>query len=55
MSIEHNTDREIKVSVVMPVYNAGEYLSRAIGDVLGQSLSDIELKIGRASCRDRVC
>ena len=43
MSIEHNTDREIKVSVVMPVYNAGEYLSRAIGDVLGQSLSDIEL------------
>lgn len=33
----------IKVSVVMPVYNAGEYLSRAAHDVLGQSLSDIEL------------
>ena len=33
----------IKVSVIMPVYNAGEYLSRAIGDILSQSLSDFEL------------
>lgn len=33
----------LKVSVIMPVYNAGEYLSRAIGDILSQSLSDFEL------------
>ncbi len=33
----------IKVSVIMPVYNAGEYLCRAISDVLAQSLTDIEL------------
>ena len=39
--IIHNSD--IKVSVIMPVYNAGEYLNRAISDVLGQSLREIEL------------
>lgn len=35
--------KEIKISVIMPIYNAGEYLSRAIGDVLSQTLTDIEL------------
>ena len=35
----------IKISVVMPVYNAGEYLTRAIGDVLSQTLTDLELII----------
>ncbi len=40
-SIQNN--RTIKVSVVMPIYNAGEYLSRAIGDVLRQTLAEIEL------------
>ena len=39
--IIHNSD--IKVSVIMPVYNAGEYLHRAISDVLGQTLREIEL------------
>ena len=39
--IIHNPD--IKVSVIMPIYNAGEYLHRAISDVLGQSLREIEL------------
>ena len=40
----HNGDNsEIKVSVIMPIYNAGEYLSRAIGDVLRQTLTDIQL------------
>ena len=33
----------IKISVIMPIYNAGEYLTRAIGDVLSQTLSEIEL------------
>ena len=43
MLTDNIQDREIKVSVVMPIYNAGEYLARAIGDVLRQTLSEIEL------------
>lgn len=43
MGIKLQSKKEIKVSVIMPIYNAGEYLSRAIGDVLKQTLSDIEL------------
>ena len=39
--IIHNAD--IKVSVIMPIYNAGEYLHRAVSDVLAQSLQEIEL------------
>ena len=42
MEIENNIG-DIKVSVIMPIYNAGEYLSRAIKDVLGQTLKEIEL------------
>ena len=33
----------VKVSVIMPVYNAGVYLHEACRSVLGQSYSDIEL------------
>ena len=33
----------IKISVIMPIYNAVEYLSRAIGDLLSQSFTDLEL------------
>ncbi len=33
----------IKVSVIMPIYNAGEYLERAISDVLSQTLREIEI------------
>ena len=33
----------IKISVIMPIYNAGEYLSRAISDVLSQSFTELEL------------
>ena len=36
-------NHDIKVSVVMPIYNAGDYLTRAIGDVLRQSLTELEL------------
>lgn len=43
MSTEHQTDRDIKISVIMPIYNAGEYLSRALGDVLAQTMQDIEI------------
>lgn len=39
----HSESRDIKISVVMPIYNAEKYLSRAIRDVLNQTLSDIEL------------
>nr|MBE6544985.1 glycosyltransferase [Oscillospiraceae bacterium] len=36
-------DPDIKISVIMPIYNAGEYLCRAMGDVLAQTLSDFEI------------
>ena len=36
-------DNSIKISVIMPIYNAGEYLRRAISDVLSQTLKEIEL------------
>lgn len=38
-----NTAENIKVSVVMPVYNAYDYLKPAIDSVLNQTLTDIEL------------
>jgi glycosyltransferase involved in cell wall biosynthesis len=34
---------EIKVSVIMPIYNASEYLKPALDSVLEQTLSDIEV------------
>ncbi len=34
---------DIKVTVIMPVYNADKYLHRALDDVLAQTLSDIEV------------
>ena len=36
-------DINVKVSVVMPIYNAVEYLTEAIDCVLGQTLREIEL------------
>lgn len=33
----------IKVSVIMPVYNVEEFLDRTLGDVLDQTLTDIEV------------
>ncbi len=36
-------DNSIKISVIMPIYNAGEYLRRAISDVLSQTIKEIEL------------
>lgn len=33
----------IKVSVIMPVYNSGDYLQTAVDSILSQSLKDIEL------------
>lgn len=36
-------DTEIKVSVIMPIYNAYDYLRPAIDGVLGQTLREIEL------------
>lgn len=43
MDIDISAKREVKVSVIMPIYNAGEYLARAVSDVLNQTLTDIEL------------
>ncbi|MBE6532876.1 MAG: glycosyltransferase family 2 protein [Ruminococcaceae bacterium] len=36
-------DNNIKVSVVMPIYNAGQYLASAISSVLSQTLTELEL------------
>ena len=36
-------ENNIKISVIMPIYNAGEYLRRAISDVLSQTLTEFEL------------
>ncbi|MDN0066645.1 glycosyltransferase family 2 protein [Bacteroides gallinaceum] len=33
----------VKVSVIMPVYNSGEYLKTAVDSILNQSLKEIEL------------
>jgi len=38
-----NNNANIKVSVIMPVYNASRFLSSAIDSVLSQSYSDFEL------------
>lgn len=40
MFMENN---KIKVSVIMPVYNSGEYLKTAVDSILSQSLKEIEL------------
>ena len=40
-AIKSNAD--IKISVIMPIYNAGKYLDRAIADVLSQTFTDFEL------------
>lgn len=36
-------ENKIKVSVIMPVYNSGEYLQTAVDSILSQSLKEIEL------------
>ena len=32
-----------KISIIIPVYNVAEYLSKCLDSVLGQTLSDIEI------------
>ncbi len=41
------------VSVIMPVYNAEEYLQESVGSVLGQSFSDFELICFNDASSDR--
>ena len=43
MNTRDKSKQEIKISVIIPIYNAGEYLSRALGDVLEQTIRDIEI------------
>lgn len=41
--MENTENTKIKVSVIMPVYNAANYLGQAVETVLSQTLTDIEL------------
>ena len=43
---------DIKVSVVMPVYNAEKYLAKAIESMLGQTLKEIELILVNDGSKD---
>ena len=50
---------DIKISIIMPVYNVEQYVGKAIESILNQTFTDYELlivddEIGRASCRERV-
>lgn len=38
-----NTDTNVKISVIIPVYNVEKYLSRCLDSVLRQSLREIEV------------
>ena len=44
---------EIKVSVVMPVYNAEKYLKRSIESILNQTLKELELILVNDGSKDR--
>ena len=43
---------DIKVSVVMPVYNAEKYLAKSIESMLGQTLKEIELILVNDGSKD---
>ena len=43
----------IKVSVVMPVYNAEKYLKRSIESILNQTLKELELILVNDGSKDR--
>ena len=48
----------IKLSVIIPVYNTEQYLSRCIESVLGQSFADFELLLiddGSADGSGAIC
>ena len=34
---------KVKVSVIVPVFNVGEYLSTSLDSILNQTLEDIEI------------
>ena len=46
-------DNEIKISVIMPVYNSEQYVSAAIESVLTQSYKNFELIIIDDGSSDR--
>ena len=43
--MEQKEGPKIKVSIVLPVYNAGEYLHQCIQSLINQTLKEIEIII----------
>ena len=42
-NIPENDDREIKVSVIVPIYNACKYIRPALDSIISQTLAEIEI------------
>ena len=45
--------REVKISIIMPVYNVEQYVGKAIESILGQTFTDYELLLVDDGTKDR--
>lgn len=48
-------EKQVKVSVIIPVYQAEQYLAETLESILGQSYEDFEVIIMDDGSRDRSC
>ena len=52
---EEKNMEEIKVSVVIPVYNVEEFLNNTLSDITGQTLKEIEIICVDDGSTDNYC